>query len=282
MINKTLKYIGILSLAMYFTSCEEVIDLELPTAPPKLVVEGNIDFNTDNTPDTLSVKLSLTTDFYNPTTPKVHNAIVWIEDGEGNRYPFEEIKNTGRYINTKVKKDFVKNQYKLHIEYDNDIYEATDVLLSTPEIQQVEQRREKFFNKDYYTIRIYYKDTPRPSSNLNYYYSFSQRNNEKPELKIQTNEYSKNKIIESIFLDEDFEVGDKVLIDLHQISRNYYDYMSLLISTINNGGGPFETPITKIKGNVKNLTRPEKEALGYFRITEKQTVIHTIYEQPKP
>lgn len=280
--NKLIKYIGFISLALCFTACEEVIDLDLPTAPPRLVVEGNIDFNADTTPDTLAIKLSLTTDFYNPVAPKVHNALVWVQDGEGNKYPFEEIKDTGRYINTKVKKDFKKNEYKLHIEYDNDIYEATDLLLPTPEIQKVEQRREKFFDKDYYTIRIYYKDTPRQTSNLNYYYSFSQRNNEKPELKIQTNEYSKDKIIESLFLNEDYEVGDKVLIDLHQISRNYYDYMNLLIGAISNGGGPFETPITSIKSNVKNLTRPEKEALGFFRVTEKQTVTHTIYEQPKP
>lgn len=280
--NKLAKYIGFFSLIICFTACEQVVNLDLPTAPPRLVVEGNIDFNANNTPDTLAVKLSLTTDFYNPTAPKVHNALVWVQDGEGNKYPFEEIKDTGRYINTKVKKNFKKNEYKLHIEYDNDIYEATDLLLPTPEIQKVEQRREKFFEKDYYTIRIYFKDTQRQDSKLNYYYSFSQRNDKKPNLEIKNNEFNKGNIIESIFIDEDFEVGDKVLIDLHQISRNYYDYMYLLIGAINNGGGPFETPITSIKSNVKNLTHPDKEALGFFRVTEKQTVKHTIYEQPKP
>lgn len=277
-----LKYISILSILLYLTSCEHVIDIDLPTAPPRLVVEGNLDFDANNKQDTISINLSLTTDFYNPQAPKVHNATVWVEDGNGNKHPFKELNNTGRYISTSIKKDFVKNKYKLHIEYDNDIYEATESLVETPKIERLEQRREKFFNDYYYTIRIYFQDTDKGNNKLNYYYTNLLWENKRPALSVRSNEFSKGQLIEDISTDKDYKPGDKIQIDLHQISRNYYDYIWLINDALNNGGGPFQTPISKIKGNVKNLTTPDKEALGYFRVTEKQSIYHTIFEQPKP
>lgn len=280
--NKIIKYIAFLSLAITLVSCEEVVHIDLPTAPPRLVVEGNLDFTSDTPNDTLVIKLSLTTDFYNPVTPKVNNALVWVEDGEGNRHAFKELNNTGEYISTTIKKNLIKNDYKLHIEYNNDIYEATEKLVETPKIEKVEQRREKLLGDDYYTIRIYYQDVVKNENELNYYYTNLLYKEDKPILSVRSNEFSKGQLIEDISTNEDYEPGDLIQIDLHQISRNYYDYMNLIIGAIKNGGGPFETPVSKIKGNVKNLTTPEKEALGYFRVTEKQTIIHKIYEQPKP
>lgn len=270
------------SFIISLSSCEDVIDLDLPTAEERLVVEANLDFSPDNLNDTLYIKLSLTTDYYNKEIPKAHNAIVWVEDSKGNKSVFKEINNSGTYISASVDKNSNNGIYKLHIDYKNNIYEATEKLITTPPIVEVKQTREKFFNKDYYVIRAFYKDTHRENSLYNYYYTKYTRNNDKIHLSAQSNEHTKGNLIENIYIDEDTEVGDSINIKISQVSHNYYDFLKQLITTIDNGGGPFQVPPGQLKGNVKNISDPTKDAFGYFRVTEVQSITHIVYEQSKP
>ena len=278
---RVLPYIFIF-LALSITSCTKVIDLDLPTAEPRLVVEGNLDFNRNNSTDTLFIKLSLTTDYYNPQIPPVNNAIVWIKDKKGVPFHFTEAGDTGVYFATDIDKPVDGDTFTLHIEYENDLYEATETFHSSPEIQEITQKREKYFDKDYYVLRVYFQDTPQVNQNLNYYYLYYQYDKKGPQPRVLNNEYSTGNRMESLYIvDEDAVPGEKVSIELAQISRNYYDFAMTFFDAINNGGGPFQVPSGRIIGNVKNLTTPEKEALGYFRVIEKQSTVHTIYEQPK-
>lgn len=274
-----IKAVFLLTIVFSLTACENVIDLELTTAPPRLVVEGNLDFSALNPDAPLEIKLSLTTNYYDKEIPKVHDAKVWVEDQEGTKYPFYEHNDSGTYTSTTVKKDFINNEYKLYIEYANDVYEAKDILLPTPEVLDFVQTREAIFGENSYVLRMYFQDVVRTGFPLNYYYMNVQRNDEKPDLKLQSNEFSQGNMLQAIFIDTDYEVGDEIKIEFHQISRNNHDYLNLIKNAINNGGGPFQTPISKIKGNVKNITTPEKEALGFFRVTEKRVLVHQIAEQ---
>lgn len=278
---KAFYYIA-LAFALSLTSCTEIIDIDLPTAEPRLVVEGNLDFNKMGTTDTVFVKLSLTTDYFNLEIPPVNNARVHLIDKEGNQYLFQELEQTGRYYSTEIAKPNDGDSFKLKIEYDNDLYEATETYLSSPEILEIKQTRETFFNDDYYVLRIYYQDVPRANENLNYYYLLFNEPRKRPHPVVLSNEYSKGSRMESMFIaDKDIKVGEQIELELGQISRNYYDFTLRLSDAINNGGGPFQVPSGQITGNVKNLTTPEKEALGYFRVIEKQQTTHTIFEQPK-
>lgn len=271
--------LAVLAIAFGFIACEEVIDLDLKTGEPTLVVEGNIDFSPENIKDTVAVKLTMTTGYYETTIPKVHHAKVWVEDGLGTKYPLTELNNTGRYISTEVKRDFAKNEYTLHVEHEGQIYEAKEKLLPTPEIIKVTQKKEKLLDKEYNVIRFFFKDTPNNDNSLNYYFRNLYSKNYKPWSSTFSNEFTKGNIMESIIIDEDYKVGDVVVIDFHQISRNYFDFMSAIYASSSNGGGPFQVPIAKIKGNVKNITTPGKDAKGYFRVTEKRSITHTIVEE---
>ncbi|MDR0227800.1 MAG: DUF4249 domain-containing protein [Flavobacteriaceae bacterium] len=274
-INKLALFI----VALGFVSCEEVIDLDLKTGEPILVVEGNIDFSPENIKDTVSVKLTTTTGYYEKEIPKVHNAKVWVEDSKGTKYPLIEKDNSGIYISTEVKKDFVNSEYKLHVEHEGQIYEAEEKLVSTPEIIKVTQTKEKIFGDDYYAIRFHFQDTPQSDNSLNYYFRNIISTKNKPWSSIFSNEFTKGNKMESIIIDKDYKVGDTITIEFQQISRTYFDFMNAVYSNSSNGGGPFQVPIAKIKGNVKNITTVGKDAKGYFRITEKRTVKHTIVEQ---
>ncbi len=277
-------YIFILFL-LSLSSCTEIIDIDLPTAEPRLVVEANLDFERVPATDTVIpayVKLSLTTDYFNPEIPPVNKAVVWVEDPTGTKFPFLELGTTGIYYSTEIEKPTDGAVFKLHIEYDNDIYEAKEQYISSPEILEITQKREKYFNKDYYVLRVYYQDTPRVNENLNYYFLHYQYEKKAPQPRVVSNEFSIGNRMESLYIvDEDAKPGEKVEIELAQISRNYYDFAMSFFDAISNGGGPFQVPSGRIIGNVKNITTPEKEALGYFRIIEKQKTTHTIFEQAK-
>ncbi|WP_158962729.1 DUF4249 family protein [Myroides fluvii] len=278
---KKISYILCL-LSLSFTSCTKVIDIDLPTAEPRLVVEGNLDFDRMGATDTLFVKLSLTTDYFNLEIPPVNNALVRISDKQGHLFLLRELAQTGRYYTTEIAKPTDGDTFKLQVEYDNDLYEATETYTSSPEILEIIQERENFFDTDYYVLRVYFQDTPRANQNLNYYYFFYQYAERAPHPRVLSNEYAKGNRMESLFIiHEDAVPGEKVELEFAQISRNYHDFAMSFFDAIDNGGGPFQVPSGRIIGNIKNLTTPEKEALGYFRVIEKQSATHTIFEQQK-
>lgn len=280
---KALSYYILILLTVSLASCTEIIDIDLPTAEPRLVVEANIDFNRIGTTDSVFVKLTLTTDYFNPVIPPANKAVVSIQDKQGNRFMFQELAETGIYYSTEINKPLEGETFKLNIEYDNDLYEATETFINSPEIVEITQSREKYFEDTYYVLRIYYQDVPRANQNLNYYYLYYNEPRKSPSLSVLSNEFSKGNRIESMFIaDKDIQPGEKVDLELGQISRNYFDFALRLSDAINNGGGPFQVPSGKIVGNVKNLTTPKKEALGYFRVLEKEKATHTIFEQSKP
>src|SRR5687768_4398674 len=77
--------LGLLSLAIIFTSCDEPVKLDLDQTPPKVVIDGVI----TNHPGYQSIKVSHTADFYaNGKTPKITNALVTVSDNAGNVYTF--------------------------------------------------------------------------------------------------------------------------------------------------------------------------------------------------
>lgn len=270
-----------ISITILLASCTEVIDLDLPTEP-RLVVEGNLDFDGAKTTDTVFVRLSMTTDYFNPVIPPANNAIVWVEDNKGNQFPFAELGSSGYYYSLEIEKPTDGDSFKLHIEYDNDIYEASEIFVPSPEIIEITQTRETYFSDDYYVLRVYYQDTPRANQNLNYYYLLFNEPRKRPNPNVLSNEFSKGNKMESMFIaDKDIQYGEKIDIELGQISRNYFDFTMRLSDAVNNGGGPFQVPSGRIIGNVKNLTSPEKEALGYFRVIETYKATHTIFEQGK-
>lgn len=280
---KTFKPIIFILCSLILSACTKIIDIDLPTAEPRLVVEGNLDFNPSNTIDTVYVKLSLTTNYFNPDIPKVSNAVVWVEDFQNNRYPFQEFSDTGIYFSTEIQKPQEGDSFKLHIEYGNDIYEATETYINSPKIEEVVQTREKFFDESRYVLRVYYQDELQNKQKYNYYYLMFQKDSHSPQPRVVSNEFSAGNRMETLYIaNENTQPGDLIHIQLGQISRNYYDFIYAFFDAINNGGGPFQTPAGQIVGNVKNMTSPEKEALGYFRILDLQTTQHVIYEQPNP
>jgi hypothetical protein len=72
------------------------------------------------------------------------------------------------------------------------------------------------------------------------------------------------------------KIGDKVTVSHYGISKEYYNYINILVSISGgNGGGPFP-PATV--GNIINTTNADNYPLGYFSLSEADTRNYTIQQ----
>ena len=64
----------------FFTSCEKVIDIEVPSIEPKLIIDASFDVFFDEDPIVANtvVKLSLSADYFDDEIPAVTNATVFL------------------------------------------------------------------------------------------------------------------------------------------------------------------------------------------------------------
>ena len=70
-----------------FSSCEDVIDVELNEAPPRLVVEANLNLWRNGNASAI-IRLTTTGPFFENGVPFVSDASVTVTDENGNLYPF--------------------------------------------------------------------------------------------------------------------------------------------------------------------------------------------------
>jgi hypothetical protein len=70
--------------------------------------------------------------------------------------------------------------------------------------------------------------------------------------------------------------GQVVRIRQLSISPQAYRFYESLSEQTRNNGSPFGVPVSSIRGNVANVTRPERLALGYFIAAEYFDVERTV------
>src|SRR6187402_2546578 len=91
------RYITIIIALFFFASCEDVVNVDLNTAPPRLVVDASINWQKGTDGAVQKIILSTTTDYYSNVIPKVSGATVSIKNSENTTFVFTEIPNTGEY-----------------------------------------------------------------------------------------------------------------------------------------------------------------------------------------
>ena len=72
----------------------------------------------------------------------------------------------------------------------------------------------------------------------------------------------------------EFATGDIVDIEFYGVSKQFHDYIRLLIEQYESVGDPFSSTPVALKGNCVSITNPNNYAHGYFRLTQ---VVKTTY-----
>ena len=274
MIMKKINIILALIVTFFFASCEEVVDVPLDTAAPRLVVEATIYWQKETTGNNQSIKLTTTNDFYSNVVPPANDAVISMQNSENVVFNFTELSDTGVYACD----DFVpvlNETYTLKIIYKNETYTATETLMPVVPITKIEQNDNGGFAGDQIEIKAYFDD---PANITNYYlFEYAYPKEVKSNYSVTYDEFFNGNQFFSINSNEDYVSGEILKISHYGISQSYYNFLNIILSLSGeNGGGPFQTPPATIRGNIINTTNSANFALGYFSLSEVDTKIYTI------
>lgn len=262
-----------------FTACTDVVDVDVPTAAPRLVIEASIDWEKGTTGNDQVIKLSTSTPYFDTTTSSiVTGASVRVtNDTTGDEFIFTD-QNDGTYT-TNSFVPVLNQSYTLTVVHGTEVYTANETMMPVASINEVNQSTEDGFDTEMLEVNVLFDD---PADEENYYLAkFQAVGDLLPNLEDVSDEFTNGNEMTVFFEKEDeeegdeFQAGDVVDISLHGISSRYYEYIRLLIEQSDSGGGPFDATPAQLRGNCINAINPDNYAFGYFRVTEVDRTSYT-------
>ncbi len=271
------KYTLILVLFLTFglVSCEEVIDVDLDTAAPRLVIDASLKWEKGTDGSTQKIKLTTTTGYFDQTIPAVSNATVFVTNSSEQQFDFMEmLPGSGDYICTNFIPTLNEN-YTLTVIVNGNTYTATEKLMPVPEIDKIEQKDDGGFGGGNIEIKFFYTDNGTTSD---FYLSRAQLSRYSiPQYGVSNDKFYQGNQISDIYSNEDIESGDTIDYTLSGISEGYFNYMQVLLSIAGNaGGGPFQSPPATVRGNILNTTDINNYALGFFSVSETASINYMV------
>ncbi|WP_046743464.1 DUF4249 domain-containing protein [Kordia zhangzhouensis] len=278
---KTIKLTVLFTVLIAFISCDDKIDVDVPEAAPRLVIEASLDWEKGTSGNNQTIKLSTSTPYFDTTlNTSVIGASVKVTNNNSNvEYNFID-QNDGNYtIDNFV--PVINDSYTLEVIYNGETYTATERLMSVAPITNVQQSLEGGFDDEVLDVTIFFDD---PAGEENFYmFRIKEEGDLFAELEAESDEFSDGNTQEEFFEKardnddetEEYNPGDIVNIKLYGISERYYNYITLLVEQYDTGGDPFSAIPAEIKGNCINVTNEANYAFGYFRVTEFNQVTYT-------
>lgn len=255
---------------MTLSSCEEVVDIDLNESEPRLVVEASIIWKKDSIGNTQIINLTTTTPFFDSVSSPAENAMVEVSASSGEIFKFNEV-YPGIYLTSDFLPELNK-EYILTIQYDNEIYTATERMMPVVDIEEVEQTINGGFSGEDIELKAFYTD-PVEINNFYLFKFFF----EDVSIQIYDDEFTDGNRTFAYFSNEDLKIGDQVDFEIQGISERFYEYLFILSSQAGeNNGGPFQTQPTTVRGNLINETNSGNFAFGYFRLSQSNQLNYTI------
>lgn len=259
MIN-AIKYFLLVLTVIFGFSCQKVINIDLNSADPQLVVEAYV----TDAPDSIWVKLTKTVNFSDKNEfPLVDNAIVKISDNEGNSEQLTQIQ-PGIY-KAQTLQGVPGRTYKLEIDYNGKKYEASSYMNYPVEIDSVTFGRSVFSGN--VTLQIHFTD---PGNIRNYYRYLREINGLKQKDFNIISDDVRNGQHSFITLSTGqprLDKGDTIIAYLHSIDFATYEYYRTFNQI--NETGPTATP-----GNpISNISNGAAGFFAAYSLRSKMVVI---------
>ena len=253
--------------AIVVTSCEKVIDVDLNTMAPKLVIDASIKWQKGTLGNQQTIKLSTTTSYYSSQIPTVSGATVFITDPTNNVFNFVETAGTGNY-NCSNFAPVLNGNYVLTVVSNGETYTATETLKPVPPIDSIAQLDDTGFSGKDTEIKTFYTDNG--TTNDYYLFKFKPSFTAIPIYFLQDDRNFQGNQIFGLYRSEDLKSGQNFEVTLSGISKQYYNYMRILVSIAgNSSGSPFQSPSATVRGNIINTTTEANYPLGYFSLSEQ-------------
>jgi hypothetical protein len=261
------KIINILIFSLIlFSSCTKVIDFDLNSSMPRLVVEGSI------TTETKShiVKLTKTSSYYyNQIAPVVSGAEVTISDGTNTFVLTEEPVGSGIYKTANNVKGEIDKTYTLTIVSEGETYTASSKLAEVAPIDSIDvkQKFESFFGEvdSSYTLSLWATE-PAGSEPDYYFWKYSINNVPQTDtlrkLTFQADDMINGSIVADVpvySIPQNYiHVGDTVTLFQYSTDKKYLDFVMGFMYETAWRGSPFDGPPANAPTNISN------GAVGYF------------------
>jgi hypothetical protein len=252
---KTLCLLYLCCLGM--TSCEDVIELDLDTTAPQLVIEANLMADVSS----VVVLITRTNDFYDNSKPEsVSNAVISLESNTGEVYMLTQ-DDPGEYKaeNIQVNSGDI---FTLRVALEDEFYEASTTVPFPAVLDSIEQGEFAFGplgDDDEGNIQLTaIWDDPAGVENFYRVRSFLGDSLLADVYTILKDEFQGDGEQQRATILRGFNENDRVTVELLTTDEEYYDYFFQL-STLSGQGFGATTPYNP-KGNFDN------GALGYFGI----------------
>ncbi|MBF4470053.1 DUF4249 family protein [Flavobacterium sp. HJJ] len=272
------RYIALLIASLSIISCEDVVNVDLETAAPKLVIDASIKWEKETTGNVQKIKLTTTTDYYSTTIPAATGAVVTVTNTTMSTpavFQFIEDGQTGEYTCNNFK-PVIGNEYALNITYKGQTFTSSSTFMASPVITETEQAlKPGIEGKDVYEIKFYFQDN---GSEDNFYLIGAKNKNiAYPEYGVINNEFYQGNQMFAFYRDDKLKKGDEIQFSLQGITEKYSNYMSKLLSIAGSDtGSPFATAPATLRGNIVNKTNPDDYPLGFFHLGEIDSDTYTI------
>ncbi len=287
-----------LLLVWFLSACEDVIDVDVPSEEPRLIVEGLIRVDTTKRFLPIKIKVTETNSFFEevPITELERILILIQEEEDGIFSSAEDVilkeltPGTGIYepdtigVDERVPVSVIENDkllFSLILEHKGKRYIAQTRYVPTVPIDEVEQGTGSLLDGDETEVKVTFTDDPEQDNYYLFDFDFNEFLVTKDEF------YKGQQFTFSYFYDREFEFGQEIEISIMGSDQQFFNYMNLILEQTDQDFGFFETPRTTVRGNVFDITgldninildntdRPDDFPLGYFAIVQefKETLV---------
>jgi Domain of unknown function (DUF4249) len=249
-----------------FASCEKVIEVDLNSASPQIIVEATM---SDSLSETAEVRLTRSVNFSETNVfPAITKADVTILDLKDNKVDTLKETTAGVYKSAKLVGK-VGHSYQLTVKTEGKTLTAKTTVQRKVNLDNIEIRSQAFFGSLVYQVIPKFVD-PKGTGD-NYRFILSVNGKRKNDVFVFNDELSDGNVNgrplntgRSSDSTENIRLGDRIDIEFQCIDKGVYDYFNTLGVSANNpgfGGTSPSNPISNIQGG----------ALGYFAAYTKQT-----------
>jgi hypothetical protein len=265
-------------LSLFFIGCEKVVDIDVPSIAPKLIIDAAFEVYFDETPVTSSsiVKLKLSADYFNETIPIVTDAVVFVTNlSNSTVIDFSDANADGSYESVTPFIPLDANEYELTVIHDNQIYKGRATKVKSTPLTNVVQGDETLFSGEETELKVNFTDRG-PEEN---FYLFDFTNNLFTNIEDRFfNDVDYN--FSFFYAEDEIVLPAVVTVKMSGISKAYATYFRILVGQSGqNSGGPFETVPSSLLGNMINTSNEDSFPLGYFHIAETDTFTLVLVEK---
>lgn len=288
------KYTYLLLLLVFNIACEDVIEVDLPEEETRLIVDALIRVDETQPFLPIEIKLSLSSNFFEENVPTsaesvviqysetVDNIVIETRSsslaetspGSGIYVPDPNFSSDQRIPTTVLARNFV---YDLFVRHEGRLYIASTQYVPTTPINRISQGTTTLFDEDETEVVVNFTDDPDRDDFYLFDFGFG-------EYLVTEDEFYQGQEFEfSFFYDQQFFPGTIIEVSIMGADQTFYNYMDQLIEQSGDTQGPFQTPVSTVRGNVFDITdldnidvldnvdQPTVFPLGYFAIVEEFT-----------